>query len=83
MQIRRDDGGWQPVEYAAQPALETRGVGLHDLVEALRAGRPHRASGELALHVLEAMHAILQSADEGRTVDLAPLQAQVEAPVGG
>jgi predicted dehydrogenase len=63
--------------------METRGIGLHDMVEALRAGRPHRASGELALHVLEAMHAILQSADEGRTIDLDPLQSQVEAPVSG
>jgi predicted dehydrogenase len=82
VQIRRNRE-WEPVEYELRGAMETRGIGLHDMVEALRAGRPHRASGELALHVLEAMHAILQSADESRTVDLAPLQPQLETPVSG
>ena len=81
--IRRERRDWEPVAYELRGAMETRGIGLHDMVEALRAGRPHHASGELALHVLEAMHAILQSADEGQTVDLAPLQAQVEAPISG
>ena len=81
--IRRERGDWEPVEYELAGAMETRGIGLHDMVTSLRAGRPHRASGELALHVLEAMHAILQSADEGRTIELAPLQPQVEAPVSG
>jgi predicted dehydrogenase len=81
--IRRDRGDWEPVEYELAGAMETRGIGLHDMVTSLRAGRPHRASGELALHVLEAMHAILQSAEEGRMVELEPLQPQVEAPVSG
>lgn len=34
----------------------SRGVGVADMVHAIRSGRPHRASGELAYHVLEAMH---------------------------
>jgi hypothetical protein len=37
---------------------------------ALRAGRPHRASGALALHVLEAAEAALMSAADQRTVTL-------------
>jgi len=78
--IRRS-GEWEPVEYEQGGPMETRGIGLHDMVTAIREGRPHRASGELALHVLESMHAILQSAEEGRTIDLAPLQPQLEAPV--
>ena len=34
-------------------------------------GRPHRASGELALHVLDIADAVLRSAAEGRTVPIA------------
>jgi predicted dehydrogenase len=52
--------------------METRGLGLHDLVEAQQEGRPHRASGELAQHVLETIGAVLRSADEGVTVEVSP-----------
>ena len=48
-----------------------RGVGVADLAYALRSGRPHRASGALAWHVLDLMHSILESADAGRHVDVA------------
>ena len=37
---------------------------------AQRTGRPHRASAELALHVLELMSAAIASSEEGRTIDL-------------
>jgi hypothetical protein len=35
------------------------------MCKALRTGRPHRASAELALHVLEAMEAILAGGKDG------------------
>jgi predicted dehydrogenase len=35
-----------------------RGIGLADLIAALRTERPHRASGELAFHVLDVLLAI-------------------------
>jgi predicted dehydrogenase len=63
----------ETVEYASRGARETRGLGIEDLAEALSAGRPHRASGELALHVLEAAEAAVRAADERRAVDLPPL----------
>jgi len=47
-----------------------RGVGVLDLALGLAESRPHRASGALALHVLEAMHAVLRSAQSGRHVTL-------------
>ncbi|MFD1935029.1 Gfo/Idh/MocA family protein [Nonomuraea mangrovi] len=47
-----------------------RGIGVLEMARAMAAGRPHRASGELALHVVEVMTAILQSADEARFVDV-------------
>lgn len=46
------------------------GLGLADLAAAHQAGRPHRASSELAFHVLELMHAFLRSAEEGRHVTI-------------
>jgi predicted dehydrogenase len=64
VRLRRAGGEWESLRYEARPELESRGIGLHDLVMAVREGRPHRASGELALHVLETMHAVLASADE-------------------
>jgi predicted dehydrogenase len=40
-------------------------IGVADLAHALRSGRPHRASGELAFHVLEVMEAFQTSSDQG------------------
>ena len=47
-----------------------RGLGVADMAMAIKEGRPHRASGELALHALEAMLATYKSSDERRTIDL-------------
>lgn len=46
------------------------GVALADLAEALQKDEPHRASGDLAYHVLETMHAFFTSSDTGRRVTL-------------
>jgi len=61
----------EPVPYESYGDREARGLGIQDLAEALRDGRPHRASGELALHVLEAAEAIERAGDEGRVIQLA------------
>lgn len=57
--------------WTEQPLLpgyegNTRGIGPADMAHALLGGRPHRASGELAYHVLEAMWAFHDSSDSGR-----------------
>ena len=44
-------------------------IGVADMAHAIRSGRPHRASGELAFHVLEVMEAFQRSSDEGRHID--------------
>ncbi|MGI5121233.1 Gfo/Idh/MocA family protein [Marinactinospora thermotolerans] len=46
----------------------TRGIGVLELARAVRAGASPRASGEVALHVLETMHAIHTSIDSGEFV---------------
>ena len=46
------------------------GLALADLVSALEQGRPHRADGQFALHVLEVMQATLKAAESGQTVEV-------------
>jgi predicted dehydrogenase len=46
-------------------------IGVADMAHAIRGNQPHRASGELALHVLEVMEAFQASSDLGRHVDIA------------
>jgi len=68
--LRRGQGEPEPVPYTAGGKQETRGLGVHELVESMRAGRPHQASGELALHVLEAADAAIRSSMEQAAIDL-------------
>ena len=47
-------------------------IGVADMAHAIRSGRPHRASGELAFHVLEVMEAfqtLLRHAARTSTID--------------
>jgi predicted dehydrogenase len=53
-----------------QPGDVGRGIGIADMAEAIRDGRPHRASGELAYHVLEVLTALERSARERRHVQI-------------
>jgi predicted dehydrogenase len=62
-------------------------LGLAEMAGAIAAGRPHRASLELALHVLEIMDAVSRSAESGRRIDLThgcarPAALAAEAPYG-
>ena len=61
--------GWRALETSAGYVGGGRGLGLLDLIAA-GDGRGPRAGGDLALHVLEAMDALLRSAAEGRRVEL-------------
>jgi len=45
-------------------------IGVADLAHAIRSGRPHRASGELAYHVLEVMEAFQASSERGTHVSI-------------
>ncbi|MCA1319674.1 Gfo/Idh/MocA family oxidoreductase [Bacillus tianshenii] len=48
----------------------SRGIGAADMAHAIRSGRPHRASGHLALQVLETMHAIHESSQAGKHMEI-------------
>jgi predicted dehydrogenase len=59
---------WEPVE--STTAQSSRGTGVLDMARAIREGRPHRASGALAYHVLDIMIAMAESSDHGQFVDV-------------
>ncbi|MFD8235452.1 Gfo/Idh/MocA family protein [Streptomyces sp. NPDC059696] len=73
------DTGWRTLPTSAGYVDGARGVGLLDFLTA-GGGRAPRANGELALHVLETMTALLRSAAEGRRIELTT-SAEVPAPV--
>jgi len=75
---RKDEKEWQLVEPVhAYPGQ--RGLGLADMAAAIREGRPHRASGEMAQHVLEILLSFERAATQRRTLDLATRCERPEA----
>jgi predicted dehydrogenase len=58
-----------------------RSIGIADMAHAIRSNRPHRANGELALHVLEVMEALDRSSRVGRSIAIAT-RPERPAPLG-
>lgn len=58
-------GQWEAVAPCAGYIEAARGYGVADMARAIDAGRAHLASGELALHVLEIMERVIESAQTG------------------
>ena len=61
-------------EWTSYPALgstSSRGSGVLEMGRAIRAGRPHRATGELAYHVLDTMVSISESIESHSFVEVA------------
>jgi len=72
---RAGDADW--TEVPAEGAAAGRGTGVVDMVRAIRGRTRHRASGEMALHVLEMMTAIERSAVSAA---FEPVETRFEAP---
>jgi predicted dehydrogenase len=72
----RDD--WETIPSAG--AAAGRGLGVLDMARSIRAGTPHRASGELALHVLDTMEAVARSAAAG-TFERVPTTFDIPDPL--
>lgn len=66
-----DDREWRIAPDSAGYRDAGRGIGLVDLAAALASEVEARATGELALHVLEIMEGMLVAAREGRAVEIA------------
>lgn len=71
------EGPWVRATGKRPYTTNMRGVGLIDMAQALQAGRPHRCSAELALHVLEVMERAL---DAARTAQAQTITTTCERP---
>ena len=68
---------WETIELGRPFQDNARGIGLADMLEAVGRGVPHRASGELAYHVLDVMQTVLDAAAAERTM---PVHSRVDRP---
>jgi len=71
VRVMRGKGEWAEMPLAHGYAENSRGIAVADMAYALCSGRRHRASGELAYHVLDVMHAFHDASREGKHVQLA------------
>jgi predicted dehydrogenase len=76
-------GEWADVPARAGFDGASRGFGLSDMAAAVAAGRPHRASGELAFHVLEVMERLLEAGRTGTALDVESTCERPAAVPGG
>ena len=73
---------WSEVPLSHSTDVE-RGIGVADMASAIRNGRAHRASGELAMHALEVMLAVDEASASGRHVAIESSVARPELlPLG-
>lgn len=63
-------GAEEPEIIPATGPANGRGMGALDMARAIRTGGPHRATGELAYHVLDTMVSITESVESGTFVDV-------------
>ncbi|MDR3710374.1 MAG: Gfo/Idh/MocA family oxidoreductase [Capsulimonadaceae bacterium] len=71
VKVRRHTGKeWREVPLTHGFAANSRCVGVADMASAIRHGRPHRASGDLAFHVLDVMLGVIDSSRTSRHIEL-------------
>jgi predicted dehydrogenase len=68
---------WDQLPVGSAYTENSRGLGLADMAYGIRNARPHRASGELAFHVLEVSLGLLRAAETETSV---PIQSTCERP---
>lgn len=77
------DKGWKDIPLSHVYTENWRGIGVADMAYAIRSGRPPRASGALAYHVLDIMHAFHDASSGNRHVELGSSCERPQAlPVG-
>ena len=83
--VRTVKGGtreWHEIPLAHSTEIG-RGAGVADMAYAILSGRPHRASGALAFHVLDIMQSLEESAAQGRHIEIkSTLDQPLPVPAG-
>ncbi len=65
----RDMKGFEEVPIILPYSENSRGIGVSDMADAILSGRKNKASGRIALHVLELMHGFHIAADTGENYE--------------
>ena len=68
--LRAGSDQWEPVELLDGYTDNSRGLGVSDMAQALRDGRLPRASGEMGYHIVDVMHAALESNEQGQHISI-------------
>jgi predicted dehydrogenase len=66
--LKPGSDAWEPIELRYGHTDNSRGLGVSDMARALREDGSHRASGQMAAHVVDVMEAALASSAEGRHI---------------
>ncbi len=77
VKLSRKGGEFETIPLTHGFAENSRGLGVLDIAYAARNGGEHRASGDLAFHVLDVMHAINESSASEKHIHIA---SAVERP---
>jgi predicted dehydrogenase len=70
LRVRAGHTEWRDLPFVSRGGRDVRGLGLQDFVEAIAVDRPHRASAELACHVIDVARTILAAAEAGDALDV-------------
>lgn len=81
--LRAGADQWESIEVSRPFTDNSRGLGVSDMARALRDGAPHRASGELGYHIVDIMHAVLESSEQGRHVPVTSTFARPQPLTAG
>ncbi len=71
IRLLQKNGVIKEIPYSHGFTEDSRGIGLADMAYAILAERPHRASGELAAHVLDVMLGVFESSSKEQHVRIA------------
>ena len=82
LSIKGGAGDWEKIPLSHTTNIG-RGAGVADMAYAIQSGRPHRASGDLAFHVLDIMETLEESSAQGQHVEIrSTLDQPLAVPAG-
>lgn len=71
VKIFKKDKGWAEAPLTHGYTKGSRSIGVADMANAIESGRPHRASGEMAFHVLDVMEAASEASAKSEYIEIA------------